>query len=260
MGWVGGMMGAIGSGFKSTGKNAEIRASNKFYGNLYHPQNVNAYANGLNPWIGSVLGYQPQQGWGSFTRRMGFDPRTSPIYGDLQKIASGQDISKYLMNQPLNQINQGYNNNLQRAQSMLGRSAGGGGLANTYALANQAGRTNATANLYQNYGQWREQQRRSDINWLLGQWGGAQGNAMNLLQSYGNKWQQPANFATVTGDNIQAFMAGASGGMGGGDQSGGSIDINKLMQMFKGMQGGSGGNTIQSGSTPNFGSSGSWGI
>ena len=223
MSWVGGMVGAIGSGFRSTGKNAEIRASNKFYGNLYHPQNVNSYAGALNPWIASVLGYTPKGGWSQFGGKYGMNPTKSPIYGDLQKIARGQDISQYLMNQPLNQINQGYNNNLQRAQSMLGRSAGGGGLANSYALANQAGRNNATANLYQNYGQWREQQRRSDINWLLGQYSGAQGNAMNLLQAYGGKWQQPANFATVTGDTIAAFMTGASGGMGSGGGMGGMM-------------------------------------
>jgi hypothetical protein len=114
---------------------------------------------------------------------------------DMYKIAQGQDISPYLLNQPLNQINRGADTNMQRMTAQLGRSNMSGGLGNAYALSNQMGAQNARANLFQNYGQFREQQRRSDLDWLTGGQGraldrdiGVQQGSLDRYQERGDPW------------------------------------------------------------------------
>jgi hypothetical protein len=157
---------------------------NRYYENMYNPSNVNKYAQQYNPWIWDAI--QGKNGTGG-----------TQFQTDIYNIMQGKDISPYLLNNPMNQLNQGANQNLARFQSMVGRNNSGGGLANAYALANLGGRNVAMANLMNQYGQWREAQRRSDINWGLGQVGQSQdrgqATADRIAQSHTfekNFWQK----------------------------------------------------------------------
>ena len=195
MSWITSTIGAIGGGLTSHGRAKEQKKSNAFYERLFSPNSIYGYAARTNPWLFYALGgAMPKSGWGS-----AFNPN-SGILPDLQKIVSGQDLSPYLLNQPLNQLNRGYGQNLARMQALIGRSGGQGGLANAYALANLGGRNNAISNLYQNYGQFREKQRRSDLDWLFGLTQAANTQGLNMAQAYGNKWSQPTSFLTAAGN------------------------------------------------------------
>jgi hypothetical protein len=127
---------------------------------------------------------------------------------DMYKIAQGQDISPYLLSQPLSQVNKGAATNMNQMTAQLGRSNMSGGLANAYALSNRMGQQNNVANLFQNYGQWREGQRRSDLNWLTGGYNEALDRDIGL----NDKFQQPGN----------PFLTGAMAGLGAYAASGGS--------------------------------------
>lgn len=216
MSWISGAVGAAGGILSSMGRSREQRKSNKFYADLYSPNRVNSYAAQLNPWLFSALGAQaPKGGWGNM-----FANPNQGMMGDLRKIIGGQDLSQYLLNQPLNQINRGAQQNLQQFQGMVGRSGMQGGLANAYGLANLGGRNNAIANMYNQYGQWREQQRRSDLDWIFSQIAGAQGQGTGLLNAYGSRWGQPTSSLTTIGNGALGFAAGSGMGMFGGGGSG----------------------------------------
>jgi hypothetical protein len=172
---------------------------NKFYEGQYGPSGINSYAQQMNPWV-----------WGAVNGQQG----TTGFQKSLYDLAQGNDISPYLLNQPLNQINQGANRNMQSLTAQLGRSNMSGGLANAYALSNQMGRQNATANLYQNYGQWREQQRRSDLNWLLGQIQQSQQQGANIGSNIAQSHTFKKNFFQKLGAFGQAYAAGSGGGGG----------------------------------------------
>jgi hypothetical protein len=164
----------------------------------WQPGTINDLAAGMNPWVWNAM--------------RGIQGNGNQFSQDMYNIAQGKDISPYLLNQPLNQINQSYNGNMANMTAQLGRSNMSGGLGQAYQLANQMGRQNATANLYQNYGQWREQQRRSDLNWLMGLMQNSQNQGFNLAQNHVFK----KNFWEKLGAFGQGFV-GASG-MGGGGQ------------------------------------------
>lgn len=193
--YISSSVGAIGGGLTSHGQAKEQKKSNEFYRRLFSPESIYGYAAKTNPWLFYALGGKmPTSGWGSaFNTKSGILP-------DLQKIVSGEVLSPYLLNQPLNQLNRGYGQNLAKMQALIGRSGGQGGLANAYALANIAGRNNAIANTYQKYGQFRETQRRSDLDWLFGLLQGANTQGLNMAQAYGNKWSQPTSFLTAAGN------------------------------------------------------------
>jgi hypothetical protein len=180
----------------SHAKAGDIKKSNAFYANLYSPANINKYAQQFNPWIWNAI--NGQQGTTGFSK-------------DLYNILQGKDISPYLLNQPLNQINQGANQNLAKFQSLVGRNNAGGGLANAYGLANLGGRNTAVANLMNQYGQWREQQRRSDINWGLGQVQNSQNMGFNSANAYGNKWQVKPSWLDHLANSLAAGSAAYSG-------------------------------------------------
>lgn len=227
-GAVGGIASAIG---------ARKQRGNAFQQALwqYNPNRINNSAAALNPWLAQLFGMPNKyNAW----RPSGNDA----FMQDLRKIYSGQDISPYLLNQPLNQINQGQNQNLARVSSMLGRSGLSGGLANTYALANLAGGNNAKANLYQQYGQWREQQRRNDINNIFNLWGQSQNLAAGMNQQQAQMMPGPAQ-------NSWQMWGGALPRLA---QSG--VDIYNAIrspQPTSTIQMGSGGYTGGSGSFPN---------
>jgi len=194
MAWVTGLIGAAGSGINSLGQNQAAKQQNKFW----QPSTINNYAQQFNPWAWNAI--QGRQGNTAFSR-------------DMYNIAQGKDISPYLLNQPLNQINRGADTNMAKMQSMLGRSNMSGGLANGYALSNRMGRQNATANLYQNYGQWREQQRRTDMDWLM--------NQINRSQAQGGELAGKHQFKQNPMQMIGGMVNGFIGGMGLGALGGG---------------------------------------
>ena len=193
MAWITGLIGAAGSGIGSLGANKAAKAQNKFW----QSGTINKNAQGMNPWAWDAV--QGKQGNGN------------QFSQDMYNIAQGKDMSSWLLNQPLNQINRGADTNMAKMQSQIGRSNMSGGLANAYSLTNRMGKQNATANLYQNYGQWREQQRRSDMDWLMGLVGKSQQQGGELADKYvfkKNFWEK-----------LGAFGQGFVGGMGGGGMS-----------------------------------------
>ena len=190
MSWISGLVSGVAAGAGVRGANASANTHNKFW----QPGTINKYAQGMNPWV-----------WNAIQGRQGNGNQFSQ---DMYNIAQGKDMSPWLLNQPLNQINKGADNNMAKMTSQLGRSNMSGGLANAYALSNQMGKQNATANLYQNYGQWREQQRRSDMDWLMGLIEKSQNQGMELT----SKHQFKQNPMQVIGGMTQGFI----GGMGMG--------------------------------------------
>lgn len=203
------VMGALGSGLSLRGQYNDTRNYNDQISRFLSPSNVAWRAGVLNPYITNAM----QGNYGN-----------NAFQGDLTRIAQGQNISPYLLNQPLNQLNQGYAQNLARFQSMVGRNGGGGGLSQAYALANLGGRNNTIANLYNQYGQYREQQRRQDINNLLGLYQGNLGLASQLQGQKANMFMQPQSRSSRLGSYFGsiATMFGAGGSGGGANPIGGA--------------------------------------
>lgn len=170
---------------------------------------------GYNPWIYSALG---QNVPGAMDRNSPNYVGNSGFYKDLVKLVNGEDLSQYLLNNPRNQLNRGYNTNMQRVQALLGRQGGTTGLGTSYALANIAGRNNALASLYNQYGQWREQQRRTDLNWIMGLTSNAKeqasGRAMQALPYSPTSPGLAGGFANLAQSGLAAY--GALGGNSGG--------------------------------------------
>jgi len=198
-GWMGGVTSAIGAGFATRGYNRQQDNQNRYYERMFAPGTINAYAQQYNPWT-----------WDAIAGKYG-DSGTQ-FQQDMYKIAQGKDISPYLLNNPLNQLNQGANQNLARFQSMVGRNNSGGGLANAYALANLGGLNVSKANLMNQYGQWREQQRRSDLNWLLGQVHDSQTRGQGTVDRLTQSRQFKKNWMERVGIGLAAYGSGSSGG------------------------------------------------
>jgi len=197
MAWITGLVGAAGSLAGSLGQNSATKTQNKFW----QPNTINNYARGMNPWAWDAI--EGKQGGTGFSK-------------DMYNIAQGKDISPWLLNQPLNQINRSADTNMARMTSQLGRSNMSGGMADSYALTNQMGKQNATANLYQNYGQWREQQRRADMDWLMGLIGKSQDQGGALA----SKHQFKQNPMQMLGGMVNGFMGGMGlGALGGSNTS-----------------------------------------
>lgn len=125
--------------------------------NRLSPTAINAAARQFNPWLYGAL--NGQRGTNAYQQNI-YDIASNPGY-----------IDPRLMNQSYTQSAQRQGTDLQAAQAMLGRNAvgGGTGLGQAYALANQAARTGRDTQLGQQYALWREQQRRSDLDWLANQ-------------------------------------------------------------------------------------------
>jgi hypothetical protein len=115
------------------------------------------------------------------------------------------------MNAPYQQIAQSGNMNMQRMGSLIGRSnMAGSGMANMYAMANLATQGTQRAGVAQQYGLWREQQKRNDINSVM----------QYLNQMYGvqqGTQTYPYNNSQLAGNAMLGGLA-AYGGMGGGQQ------------------------------------------
>lgn len=205
MPWLAGVIGGIA---QYAGQRQAANSQNNWAKQMYQP----GLAQGWNPWLFSALGQNVMGSHDPSSSR--YVDRQSGYYQDLQKLVNGQDISPYLLNQPLNQINQGANQNMAKFQSMVGRSGMTGGLANAYALSNLGQRNTSIANLYNQYGQWKEQQRRNDIWNIMGQMGQAQDRARGAASGQAQMYQQPMNFMQGLGNGIAGGLA-AYGSMGG---------------------------------------------
>jgi hypothetical protein len=183
-------------------------------------------------------------------RNTSFEDAISGRYGgggtgfqrDMYKIAQGQDLSPWLLNQPLNQINRSADTNMASLTAQLGRSNMSGGLANAYALSNQMGRQNSTANLFQNYGQFREQQRRSDLDWLTGGQGRQLDRDIGVQQGSLDRFQESGNPALAGAMAGIGTYAGSGGTWGQQPRSQSTIQTSNPQQQY-----------INS-----FGSQGSW--
>lgn len=198
-GWAGGTVSAIGAGFSTRGYNRQADNMNRYYERMYAPSNINSYAQQYNPWTWDAIAGKYGTGGTNFQR-------------DMYKIAQGEDISPWLLNNPMNQLNQGSQQNLARMQSIIGRNNAGGGMANAYALANVGGLNTSKANLMNNYGQWREQQRRSDLDWLLGQIKSSQGMGMQNVDKIAGSHQFKKNWMERVGIGLAAYGSGSGGG------------------------------------------------
>lgn len=198
MSWISNIIGGAGGTLQSHGYAHNIKKQNDFYRNLFSPENINQLAYRFDPAI-----------WDAIAGKYGTNG--TGFQKDLYSIAQGRDISPYVLNRPVNMLNQQSGQNLARFQSLVGRNNAGGGLANSYGLANLAGRNSALADLYNKYGQWREQQRRSDINWILGQQAQSQQLGFNAASAYGNKWQVKPNWLEHLGNSLNAGAAAGGG-------------------------------------------------
>lgn len=223
----------VAAGAQYMGQRKAAKDSNKAMASM-----ANADWGKDNPWLAAAMG---KQGNYNVNRNSGF-------YQDLNKMVNGQDISPWLLNNPMAQLNQGSASNLSKMQGIIGKSNAEGGLANSYALANIGGLNSAKANLMQNYGQYRENQRRNDFSNIMGWMGNAQDRAAGRSTQMMNSYQQPMNGASAFGNLVQGGLA-AYGAMG-----------NKF---FTGKD--NGGSTVQTGANPQYspyvnslGSSGNW--
>lgn len=236
--WINAIAGGASATLMSHAKAGDIKKQNAFYKNLYSPGNINSLAQQFNPWIWDAI--NGKQGSTGFTQ-------------DLYNILQGKDISPYLLNRPLNQLNQGSQQNLAQFQSLVGRNNSGGGLANAYALANLGGRNNAVADLMNRYGQWREQQRRTDINWGMGQVANSQNMGFQSATAYGNKWQVKPSWL----DHLANSAAGGTAAYTGSAQQPASYQMSPPQQQP--FQYSAPGNTAgQNAYVGSLGSQGSW--
>lgn len=225
---VGGIVGGI-LGHK--GKKKEAERQRQFMRWLYDPNRINRSAGQLNPFLAYAMGL-PGAAPGAFK---GFE--NNGFAQDLRKIAQGQDISKYLLNQPLHEIDRGQTQSIAKLQGLLGKSGAQGGLANLYALSALGSRNVNRARTMRDYGMWREGQRRADIANLMNQWqqtqnmtfGGANQQAANYINppSSQSAWGGAMPFLAQAGADIfKAFQKPGSGnpagGMGSTIQTGGN--------------------------------------
>lgn len=154
---------------------------------------------------------------------------TNPFQQQMNNLAGNPGyIDPALMNLPLTQAMRGQQQGMMAAQGQLGRSGMEGGIGDAYALASQAALTGQRAGIMQNYSLWREQQRRSDMDWLMNQYSGALGQAQQGQGAQAGMWGDVAQYQTphsITGGMITGALAGMGGmmgmgnlGMGGGGQ------------------------------------------
>jgi len=169
----------------------------------------------LNPWLMSALQGQSTQGGSGYGQEL-FNIAQNPGYIDPQ-----------VMNMPFHLSAQRGNQDMQRAQSILGKTQSGAasGVGNAYAMANQMGRTSRDVGTAQQYSLWREQQKRADIGMLqqmLAQTQGlASGNAQQQGQYYAQQQAGPnwmTGLGSMAGAGLAAYAPFAGGG-GGQQQS-----------------------------------------
>jgi hypothetical protein len=198
-GAVGGLMGGIGGAQQQKKQNRYNTAAASFL----NPDQLNARAGALNPWLMGALGN---------------DPGTSGYQQNLFNIAQNPGyIDPSLMNLPFHLSAQRANQDMNRAQGILGRTMGGqgvSGLGNAYALANQAGRTARDVGTAQQYSLFREQQRRADLGFIQQQLMGLLGMAGGQAGQAGQFWagqQAPMNAMQIGSNMIQGGMGGMAG-------------------------------------------------
>jgi hypothetical protein len=143
MAWVAALVAAAYQGYSSHQKNQQAKKANARNAALFGDQGPDYVGN-------AIAGYE---GGNQFQR-------------DLTGIAQGTYFNPLALARPINMLNKAGDTNMQRVAATLGRSNMSGGLANAYALSNQIGTQGNKSALVQNYGLWREKQRRADLGWI----------------------------------------------------------------------------------------------
>lgn len=211
MGAVGGLVGGgiLGGLLGGYGNQQAQKQQNQYLQQAaaqWNPGNMQSWMQQMNPQF--MQGYQ---GYGAPGTQAGAiaDISNNPGY-----------IDPKLMNMPLLLSAQRAQSDLTAAAGKIGKSGTSGGIGNAYALANQAGQTMRDMQTHQQYGLWREQQKRADLNWLqsmyqgmMGQAGQAAGGQAQML----GQQQAPQNWYQIGGNAIQSGL-GAYGMMGGQQQ------------------------------------------
>lgn len=226
---ISGGLSLLGGALSGSGQRDAAKAQNNQMAWLYNPGRINhAATEHLFPWLGNI----------QRNRR----PSTNPFYQQMFDLAMNPGyIDPALMNLSYTQAARGARNNLGRLQGMLGRSNMSGGLGNAYALANLGGLNATRANLAQQYALWREQQRRSDLQYIQSQFGQAQQTAAGLAGGQAQQYITPTPWSSIMGNAITGGLA-AYGSMPQYGQYGGAGTGNAGMQ-----------STIQTGNPDPFG-------
>jgi len=207
-------LGILGGALQGIGARRQQKSQNKYYqqaASLYQPEQMQPWMQGMDPNLMAAMGMggQATGAWGQNLANLAQQPGY---------------IDPKLMNLPMQLSALKQQQDLAAASGKLGKSGMRGGLASSYALANQAGRTMRDVETQQKYALWREQQRRADMafiqnayNQLMGQAGQAAGGQANMLA----RQQAPMPWAGIAGNAIQSGLAtfgsfpGAGGGGGG---------------------------------------------
>jgi hypothetical protein len=201
---VGGVMGLAGSYMQ--GRSAKKAANTQAQAirdaaAMQSPQNVMGAARMYNPYIFQAL-MNPNQA------------TQNPFQQNLNNIARNPGyIDPALMNQAYTQAQRGSQQAMINAQGLLGRTGAEGGMADAYALANQAALTGTRSNLMQGYSLWREQQRRADIDQLMNMYNQAINQGMGGQAQFANTY---ANIPQQPGYSQTGNMIGSIGNFLGG--------------------------------------------
>lgn len=202
MGVAGGIAGAFGGLMGGIGARQQQGKQNEYYqqaAGMFNPKKVRQGAQKLDPYL--------------------FNAMSNPAYGqNLANLAANPGyIDPSLMNMPFHLSSMRANQDMNRAQSILGRTLGGtgvSGIGNAYALANQAGRTARDVGTAQQYTLFREQQRRADLAFLQNEMARALGMSGNLAGGAAGMYSQqaaPMNWMQIGANTISGAMSGASG-------------------------------------------------
>lgn len=217
-------VGVVAGAMQAHGARQQAKKQNQLMQNAYNenarwydPQQVRLRAKGMNPWLYGALG--GQAGNNPFQREL-YNIVSNPGYMDPR-----------LMALPNAQIDAGMQNNLQRAQALIGRSGGEGGVSNAYALANMAAGQGQKAEVGQNFALAREDKRRQDLAWLAQMEQQSMQNALQGAQGaasgtgYLAQQVAPMGWMGIGGNAIQGGLGAMSGlpmGMMGGGAMGGA--------------------------------------
>lgn len=209
---LGGLIGgAVGGLLSGIGASKAQKRYNAAIGQMMSGTGIHDRASQMNPWLfGAMNAGQnqaaiPQSGYGHHMWQLANNP--------------GQ-MDPSLMNMPFHLSAMRQNQDLARAQSLLGKSGGPGisGIGNAYVGANLAARTARDVGTAQNFAMWREQQKRADLGMIQNALNAALGQAAGAAGGQAQMYQQPLNAWQMGGNMIGAGMGAMAPFMGQGGQ------------------------------------------
>lgn len=219
MAWVAALVGAAYQGYNSHAKNKKAKQANARNAALFGEQGPDYVGN-------AIAGYS---GGNQFQR-------------DLTGIAQGTYFDPLALARPVNMLNKAGDTNMQRVSAQLGRTNMSGGLANAYALANKTTTQGNKSALVQNYGLWRERQRRSDIGWVNDMQNTNLNRRAGLNREIADRYE---NTTSPWADAAGAFLGSYAGssspnffqGVGGGTKNNSNIQVGPYKDPYKNNQG-----------------------